>query len=83
MTRYYFNLHNSIGLVEDEEGRECADLETARAEAIRGVRSIIAEDVMKGLIDLCGKIELVNAAGTVVLTIAFAETVRLSLPQDK
>jgi hypothetical protein len=75
---YFFHVHNSIGFVEDEEGRELPDLETARAEGLKGVRSILAEDVSKGHLDLGGRLEVIDEQGRLVLTIAFADALDLS-----
>jgi hypothetical protein len=75
--RYYFDIHNSIGLVEDEEGRDLPDLETARAEALKGIRSIVGEDLQKGVVDLCGRLEIRDEEGALVLTIPFAEAVEI------
>jgi hypothetical protein len=75
MPRYHFNIHNGTGFTPDEEGRELADLDVARAEGLKGARSILAEDVMKGHVDLKGKLEIVDEAGTLLLTIPFTEAV--------
>jgi hypothetical protein len=74
--RYYFDIHNSIGFVEDEEGRDLPDLETARAEALKGIRSILGEDVQKGVVDLRGRLEIRDGDG-VILTIPFAEAIEI------
>jgi hypothetical protein len=74
--RYYFDIHNSIGFVEDEEGRDLPDLETARTEALKGIRSILGEDVQKGVVDLQGRLEIRDGDG-VILTIPFAEAVEI------
>ena len=78
MPRYHFNIDNGIGFVADEEGRELPDLETARAEGFRGIRSILAEDVLHGRIDLAGRLEVIDEAGVLLLTIPFADAVDVS-----
>ena len=82
MPRYYFNVHNGIGFVEDEEGRDYADLDAARTEAVRGAREILAEDVAKGVVDLRGRLEVIDAAGAVALVITFAEIVEVIFPDS-
>jgi hypothetical protein len=77
MARYHFNLYNGDGLVEDEEGRELDGLDEARSEALKGVRSIIADEVLQGRIDLTGRLEVVDAEGAPVLTIAFRDAVQI------
>jgi len=77
MAHYRFNLHNSIGFVPDEEGRELAGLDEARAEAVKGVRSLVAEDALQGCIDLRGKLEVVDEGGAIVLTVLFGDAVEV------
>ena len=84
MPHYHFNLHNSIGFVADEEGQELADLDAARAEALRNARGLMAEEVRGGRLDLEGKLEIVDGRGTVLLTLAFAEAIELEgLPRPR
>lgn len=78
MARYYFNLDNSVGLVRDEEGRELPDLETAREEAIRGCRALIADDVLKGRLDLAGRIEVLDENGALLFAVRYADAVVIS-----
>lgn len=75
MTRYRFNVYNRIGFVEDFEGRELPDLDAVRREAVRGVRSILREEVLNGRVDLRGRIEVLDPADRVVLRLRFDETV--------
>lgn len=77
MARYHFNLYNSDGLIEDEEGRELRGISEVRAEALRGIRSIIAEEAMQGRIDLRGRLEVVDEEGRNVLTLSFREAVEI------
>jgi hypothetical protein len=77
MPRYYFNIDNSIGYLADEEGRELAGPDEARREALKGARSILAEDVLQGKIDLRGRLEVKDEAGRIVLTLPFSEAVEL------
>ena len=75
MPLFYFHVHDGAGLVEDEEGRELANLETAREEGLKGVRSIVAEGVLHGRLDLNGRLDIVGADGEPLMTISFAEAV--------
>lgn len=77
MPRYHFNLDDGLGHVPDKEGQELADEEAARAEAVRSARSMIAADVMEGWLDLGGRIEVTDAAGTKLFTIEFEDAVEL------
>ncbi|HYI64629.1 MAG TPA: hypothetical protein VEW71_07065 [Allosphingosinicella sp.] len=78
MPRYHFNIHNGIGFVADEEGRDLADLGAARAEGIKGARGMIADDVLSGVVDLNGRLDVTDADGKLLLTIPFAEAVEIS-----
>ncbi len=73
--RYYFHVRNGNGLVEDDEGRNLPDRDTARAEALKGVRSMLSEDVLSGFLDLQGTIDVVEEAGEPVLSLDFGEAV--------
>ncbi len=75
MGRYYFRVHDSGGLVPDEEGRELPDLETVRKQALKGARSIISDDVTRGYVDMERRIEVLDEAGATVLEIPFSEAV--------
>jgi hypothetical protein len=79
--RFFFHLHNSIGLTKDQEGRELDDITQARNEAIIGVRSVIAAEVIEeGRIDLRGKLEIADASGKILDVVQFIEVVNISTP---
>ena len=78
MPRYHFDVQNGAGLVLDEEGRELADLEVARREAIRGIRSLISADVNKGTLDLTGQLVLRDATRRTVIVLPFEEAVSIT-----
>ena len=73
MSRFFFHLHNGIGLIQDEYGRELPDLARVRAEAVKGIRSVVGDEVLNGRIDLRGRIEVVDEEGKVVATVTFEE----------
>ncbi|HYD39066.1 MAG TPA: hypothetical protein VEA60_15725 [Allosphingosinicella sp.] len=82
MPRFYFHVCNGAGFVQDEEGRDLPDLEAARAEAIRGARSIMASDVQRGTLDLSSFIEIEDAEKRLVLTVGFEDAVDLTKRHD-
>jgi hypothetical protein len=82
MPCYHFNVQNGTGFVEDEEGRDLPDLDAVRSEALTGIRSILAEDVRKGFLDLGGRIDVLDETGTRLLTIGFAEAVEIRRGRD-
>lgn len=77
MQRYFFNVHDQNGSLVDPEGTVCTDREAARRAAIHSVRSILAEDVFQGHIDMNGKVDVLDAGGGLIESIAFAECVVL------
>jgi hypothetical protein len=79
---FYFHLHDRFGSVPDPEARELADLEVVRAQALKGARSIISEDVGYGRIDLTGRIDVCDEAGELVLSLPFRDAVELVLDED-
>jgi len=77
MARFFFDVINGTGLVEDDEGQELPGLSAARDIAIEGARSVIQEDVLMGFIDLSGRVEVKDADRQTVLTIPFRDAVEL------
>ncbi|MCK0533111.1 DUF6894 family protein [Sphingobium agri] len=84
MRRLHFDLHNGTGFTSDKEGRELADEEDARDVAIRSIRSILSEEVLRGMVDLTGWIDIRNEAGIEIGRVTFSEAVCLRLdPGDR
>lgn len=77
MERYHFNLHERSGFVQDEEGRELPGMAEVRSEALKGVRSLVAEDAIQGRIDLSGRVEVVDSEGRAVFTLTFSDAVEI------
>ncbi len=75
MPRYFLHLHNHLGFVCDEEGRELPDLAAARREAVLGIRSLLAEELRRGTIDLRGRLEVASEEGEILAVIRFSEAV--------
>lgn len=75
--RFHFDLYDRLGSMPDEEGRDLRDLDAARSEALKGVRSVIAAEVERGLLDLTGKMVVRDGDGT-VLTLAFHEALTIN-----
>jgi len=79
MPLYHFNLLDDSGPLPDEEGRELPSLEAARSEGIRGARSIIADEVLEGRVDLRARIDITDGAGNILVAIPFADTIEISV----
>jgi hypothetical protein len=79
MRRLHFDLHNGTGFTADEEGREMADDDDPRTFAIRSIRSILSEEVMMGVVDLTGWIDIRSETGIQFGRVTFSEAVCLRL----
>jgi hypothetical protein len=77
MPRYFFNLRNSSGYLEDEEGQDLPDAGSARQAAMTSARSIVSEESRKGVIDLRASIEIRDEAGAMVLEMPFGDAVEI------
>lgn len=75
--RFYFHLYNDID-ARDEEGTELADIAAARAVAEEEARTMAAESVKKGHLDLSHFVEVSNAAGTTLFKVTFGNVVEVS-----
>ena len=77
--RFYFHLHNRVGFVPDQEGRQLRDLDEAREQARREIRSIVSEEAKEGMIDLTGRLEIAGESGEIVDVMGFAEAIELRI----
>lgn len=77
MPRYYFNLFDDSVAVDDE-GLELPDIAAARAQAIRGARSLIASQAEQGRICLNCRIEVEDENRRPVLILPFTEAVTVA-----
>ena len=59
----------------DPDGRVLPNLEVARSEAVVGIRSLLAEEIMAGSISLKGRVDIVSEEGELLDTVAFGEAV--------
>lgn len=80
MPHYYFHVQNGHGLTRDDEGVDLADEGAARAMAVDSIRSMVAEDARKGMLDLDGFIDVLDENATPLTRIGFAEAFSLRLP---
>jgi hypothetical protein len=72
--RFFFHLYDDC-IVLDEEGSDLVDVGAARGEAIRSARSIMAEQIGHGQLNLGHRIEVEDANGDPVLTLTFGDAV--------
>ena len=78
MPLFYLHVCNGNGFVQDEEGQDFADLEAARAEAVKSARSIMASDVQRGMLDLSSFIEIEDEHHRLVHTLGFEQALDLA-----
>jgi hypothetical protein len=81
--RYFFDIQNGHGFVADEEGLELDSLDAARAEALTSIRSILSDEIGRGLVDLTGELRVRDAHGVRVLALPFTEAVDVRLPERR
>lgn len=81
MPRFHLNLKNSSVDATDEEGVEAADLDGARSQAIAGIRGFLSHEVINGILDLRGRIDIADSSGTMLMTVAFSDAVTVTQPQ--
>jgi hypothetical protein len=72
MPRFFFHLYEYEPVL-DEEGEELTGLEAAQAAALRSARSLAAEQVLKGKLNLNHSIDIVDDSGAVVCTVTFRD----------
>ena len=76
MPRFFFNLRNNVS-VEDREGKELPDSESAREQAITHARGIMSEDVKDGRLMLNDEIDVIDEKGARVMTVRFRDAVSI------
>jgi hypothetical protein len=78
MAGYYFHLRNDLD-VPDDEGKELANLQAARAHAVVMARFEVAEAAkLDGRILLSHRIDIEDEQGNVLSSVSFDEAVSVS-----
>jgi hypothetical protein len=75
MPLYFFHVRGGHAPAEAEEGWEFADESAALHSAGDAARSLIASDVLDGILDLSARIEVEDGDGNAIVTVPFALTV--------
>src|SRR4028118_1960789 len=68
VARYHFNIRNGHGYTADDEGMDLSSDDEARRHAITGARSLLSAEVLDGLLDLNGQIEVTDCDQASVMT---------------
>lgn len=77
MSHYHFNIRNGDGFTRDDEGLDLLSDMDAQVQAIRGARSLMSAEVMDGLLDLDGQIEVTDGHNGKILTVRFRDAVHV------
>jgi hypothetical protein len=78
--RYFFDILNGHGFVADEEGQELTGIDAVREEALTSIRSMLSEEVSRGMMDLTGELRVRDANGAPVMALRFSDAVAVRLP---
>lgn len=77
MPHFHFHVFNGTGETHDDEGADLPDMQSARVRAITAIRSILGEELSRGLLDFGGMIRITDQNGNLLLEVPFAEAVEV------
>ncbi|KQX26019.1 MULTISPECIES: DUF6894 family protein [unclassified Sphingomonas] len=77
MPHFYFHVFNGTGETRDEEGVDLADLDMAYDRALSGIRSILREELGRGLLDFDGMIRVTDQQGQLLFEVPFDTAVQV------
>lgn len=75
MPRFHLNLRNTTVSASDEEGVDLADLGEARDRAIAGIRGLLGQELVHGVLDLRGRIDITDDTGASIMVVPFSDAV--------
>lgn len=75
---FYFHVCDGGGFFEDEEGRDLPGVEAAKAEAVRGLRDLMAGALQAGELNLASFIELEDENHHLIATVLVQDAIRLT-----
>ena len=76
MPRFFFNIRDGES-IDDPDGMYFPDARTARLEAVRSARDIMAGDIRRGHLQLSSWIEVTDENGEAIFAVPFAEAVSI------
>lgn len=79
MPLYYMHVVEDGERLLDVEGTESSDIDAARAVAIRGIRSVVADSFSTGEPSSITAVEICDGDGNLVLSVTVAEAVEAPL----
>lgn len=80
MPNYHLHLINTHVDADDAEGHDLPSLDAARAKAIQGIRGFLGAELVKGALDLRGRVDIEDDAGVVLMTISFTDAISIKGP---
>jgi hypothetical protein len=75
MPLYFFHVRGGHWPAEAEEGWALDDKSSAVESATTAARSLIASDILDGILDLSARIEVEDSEGRPIVTVPFASVV--------
>lgn len=75
MTKFYFKIFTRFGCSEQALDQDCHDVLEAVLKVNEIAREIISKDVLSGLLDLSGRIEVEDADGYTLFVVPFKQVV--------
>jgi hypothetical protein len=82
MPLYFFQLRDGQDILLDPEGCDLKGLPEIVARALHTARSILSAEAMEGKFPLNLRIDVENAARTIVHTLRFEDAIEVTAPDD-
>jgi hypothetical protein len=82
VARYYLHIRRNDELIEDEEGFEFLTLNEAQREALRGLRSILADALLSEKEPTADGIRIADGAGRELMVVSMAEVLPAKFKQQ-
>ncbi|WP_267397768.1 MULTISPECIES: hypothetical protein [unclassified Sphingomonas] len=80
---FYLHIHTQNAVIFDNEGIDLPNFAAAKAEAIRGARSMMCSEVLVGELDLDQKIEIHAPADHCLGTVEFTDALSIRGDRDR
>ena len=77
MPLFYFHVIDCGGFAQDMQGQDVADVRAARAVAVEGARSMMAEELRDGELNLSAFIRVEDQSHKLVFAMPFADAVKI------
>ena len=79
MSRLYFHLYDGVDTLIDPDGID-VPYEEASSRALAEARALIADEALRGRIDLRQRIDVEDAAGRLLHSLSFYQAVEIIAP---